>query len=317
VHGEALVLAPRLGGPAEVEVDVGERGAPGGHRGQRVGELAHGLLELVEAPLRAPQPEELGAGEDRHRGVLQAPAELDALVDEPLGILGAALHEHPARAVQRDVRARARIAHVGGDAVERFDRHVGAGEVVHLEQQVDRPRARAHRQLGIADLLGQREELLRPLQAALGRVRPTRGERAEIEDVGERGAVAEAARDRERLLDELLTALHAVGEVERRGEAHEHARAQRAVLGRERRERLLERRDEEVVDDPGGEAEAAEAERRAGHQLHRAELARERDRLGQRRDRALVGRVHERLPAGEHELAAAALVGLLLEFERA
>ena len=143
--GEAVVLAARLRGAAGVHVEHGQRHAPRGHGRELVGELAHRVLDLAQAALAHAQPEELGAGEDRDGRVLQAPAQLDALVDEHLGVVEVAGDHGPPRAVQRDVGAGARVARVGGDAVERLDRHVGAREVVELEQEVDLPRARADR----------------------------------------------------------------------------------------------------------------------------------------------------------------------------
>ena len=69
-------------GPAGVHVERGQRHAPRGHGRELVGELAHRVLDLAQAALAHAQPEELGAGEDRDGRVLQAPAQLDALVDE-------------------------------------------------------------------------------------------------------------------------------------------------------------------------------------------------------------------------------------------
>jgi len=208
--GEAVVLAARLRRPAGVHVEGGQRHAPRGHGRQLVGELAHGVLDLAQPALAHAQPEELSAGEDRDGRVLQAPAQLDALVDEHLGVVELAGDHGAARAVQRDVGAGARVARVGGDAVERLDRHVGAGEVVELEQEVDLPRARADRELGVAGGVGEGEELVRPGQAALGRVGAVGGDVALIEDVGQRRRVVEPARDPERLLDEVLAALRLV-----------------------------------------------------------------------------------------------------------
>ena len=80
--GEAVVLAARLRRAAGVQVERGQRDAPRGHGRELVGELAHRVLDLAQAPLPEAQPEQLRAGEDRDGRVLQAPAQLDALVDE-------------------------------------------------------------------------------------------------------------------------------------------------------------------------------------------------------------------------------------------
>ena len=255
--GQAVVLAPRLRRAPGVQVQRGQRDAPGRHGRQLIGELAHRVLELAHAPLPEAQPEELRAGEDGDRRVLQAPAQLDALVDELLGVLQAPGDHRPPRAVQRDVGAGARVARVGGDARQRLDRHVGAGDVVELEQQVDLPRARADGEVGVAGRVGQREELVRPGQAALGGVGPVGGDVALVEDVGQRRRVVELAGDAERRLHELLAALRGVGVVQRDGQAHEQPRAQRAAVGAQPLQRLLEHGHEVVVDHARREPEAA------------------------------------------------------------
>ena len=83
----------------------------------------------------------------------------------------------------------------------------------------------------------------------------------------------------------------------------------------DRGERLLEHADELVVDDPGGEAEAAEAQRRPAEKVAVAELLGERDGLEQAVARGVLARVHLRLAAREHELTAALVVGLGGEVE--
>ena len=313
--GKAVELAPRLRGAARVQVNRGERDAPGGHRRELIGELAHGVLELAQPPLAHAQPEQLGAGEDRHRGVLQAPAERDALVDELLGVLEAPRDHRPAGAVQRDVGAGARIARVGGDPVQRLDRHVGAGQVVELEQQVDLPGVRADGELGVADVVGEREQLVRPCEAALRRVGPAGRDVPLVEHVGERRRVVELARDAQRLGHEVLAPLDRVGVVERHGEAHEKPRAQRAGAGADALQRLLECRHEDVVDHARRQAEAAEAQGRAGEQVAVADAPREVDGRQQRRARRVAARLHLRLAAQEQQLAAPAIVGLAQHVE--
>ena len=131
-------------------------------------------------------------------------------MDEHLGVVEVTGDHGPARAVQWDVGAGARVARVGGDAVERLDRHVGARQVVELEQEVDLPRARADRELGVPGGVGQGEELLGPRQAALGGVGAVGGDVALVEDVRQRRRVVEPAGDAERLLDEVLATLRLV-----------------------------------------------------------------------------------------------------------
>ena len=131
------------------------------------------------------------------------------------------------------------------------------------------------------------------------------------------GRVAEAPGDGDRLVDEPLAAVGLLAPVDRDGEAHEQPRAQRAVARVDRGERVLEHADELVVDDPGGEAEAAEAQRRPAEQVAVAELLGERDGLEQAVARGVLAGVHLRLAAREHELAAALVVGLGGEVEDA
>ena len=219
--GEVLDLAPRLELAAVVEVQHGQRAAPRGHRREAVGELVDGGLELAEPALRAAQREQLRAREDRDGRVVQAPRELHALVDQALGLLGPALHQRPPRPVQRDVRPRPRVADVGRDAVERGDRHVGRGQVVELEQQVDVRHARADRRLVVAELLGEREQLVHPGELALEVVGPGRRDPALVEDEGERRGVAEAAGDRDGLVDERVAPVGLLAPVDRDGQAHE------------------------------------------------------------------------------------------------
>ena len=231
-------------------------------------------------------------------------------MDELLGVLQAPGDHRPPRAVQRDVGAGPRIAGVRGDARQLLDRHVGAGDVVELEQQVDLPRARPDREVGVAGRVGQREELLRPDQAAFGGVGPVGGDVALVEDVGQRRRVVEVARDAERRLHQLLAALRGIGVVEGDGQAHEHARTERAAVGTEPLERLLEHGHEIVVDHARREPEAAQAERGAGQQAGVADAPCELDGGQERRPRGVAARLHLRLAAQEQQLAAQRLVGL-------
>jgi cell pole-organizing protein PopZ len=113
-----------------------------------------------------------------------------------------------------------------------------------------------------------------------------------------------------------VAAVGLVAPVDRDGEADEQARAQRAVGRVDGGERLLEHRDEPVVDDAGGEAEAAEAQRRAAEEVGVAEAAGELEGLEQARAGGVLAGVHLRLAAREDELAAALLVGLARQVER-
>ena len=80
--------------------------------------------------------------------------------------------------------------------------------------------------------------------------------------------------------------------------------------GPQRAQRGLQDRDELVVDDPGGEAEAAHRDRRPRAQLGVAGRLGELDRAAQRAARRVAAGLHQRLAAGEQQAPAPALVGL-------
>ena len=131
-----------------------------------------------------------------------------------------------------------------------------------------------------------------------------------VEDVGQGRRVVELAGDAERRLHQLLAALRGIGVVEGDGQAHEQPRAQRAAVGAQPLERLLEHGHEVVVDHARREAEAAQAERGAGQQAGVAHAPRELDRGQQRRPGGVAARLHLRLAAQEQQLAAQRVVGL-------
>jgi hypothetical protein len=173
-----------------------------------------------------------------------------------------------------------------------------------------------HRQLGIADRRRPARTALRPGQAALVGVGPVRGDVALVEHVGERGRVVEVAGDAERLLHELLAAGRVVRVVERDGEPHQQTGAQRATVGAKRLQPLLEHGDELVVDDAGRQPEAAEAEGRLRQQLRVVDAPPELDRGDERLAGGVAAGLHERLPARQQQLPAAAVVRLGQHVER-
>ena len=143
--GQAVVLAARLRRAAGVQVQRGQRRRarrawPGA--GRRTGAPRPRARAAAPGPMRSQKscaPARIGTVESCRLQPSWMPSSI-----EPLGVLEAPGDHRAPRAVQRDVGAGARVARVGRDAVERLDRHVGAGEVVELEQQVDLPRPRPH-----------------------------------------------------------------------------------------------------------------------------------------------------------------------------
>lgn len=104
--------------------------------------------------------------------------------------------------------------------------------------------------------------------------------------------------------------------VERDCQPREQARAQRAAVGRQAAQGLLEDGHEVVVDDPGGEPEAAEAERGARQEVGVLHAAGEVDRGQQGGAGGVAAGLHLRLAAVQEQLAAAAVVVLAEHVER-
>ena len=103
-------------------------------------------------------------------------------------------------------------------------------EVVELEQVVDLAGAGVERELRVAGLLGQHEQLLDPVEVPLGRVGPPGRELTVDQDVGERRRVVQPARHRHGLGHERVAALGGPEPVvEGGGDAGQQAGAQRAV----------------------------------------------------------------------------------------
>ena len=273
-----------------------------GIAGKLVGELVHGVLELAQAALAHAQREELGAGEDRDGRVLQAPAELDALVDEDARPRRGGPRSAPAaRGAAGCTSARAgRATSVAMRSSVSIAMSAPARSSSSSSRSICHERARTD-ELVVAELLGQREQLVGPGQPALGGVGAGGRDLALVEDVGERRRVAEPrARSPRASSTSVLAALGCVGSSRsRRRGARAGARAARCRPGRQRRERLLEHGDELVVDDPRREPEAAEAERGAAEQVAVAEAPARASMAAQQASTRAASSpdVHLRLPA--------------------
>ena len=171
-------------------------------------------------------------------------------------------------------------------------------------------RARTRR-LVVAELLGEREQLVHPRELALEVVGAGGRDPALVEDEGERRRVAEAAGDRDGLVDERVAAVGLLAPVDRDGEAHEQPRPQRAG-------RPASTAASASSSTPTSSSSTIPGERPKPPRLSAARPSRslssrllgERDGLEQAVARGVLARVHLRLAAREHELAAALLVGL-------
>ena len=160
---------------------------------------------------------------------------------------------------------------------------------------------------GSPAVVGQREELLRPGQAALGGVGPVGGDLALVEDVGQRRRVVEPARDAERLLDELLAALRLRrSSTARRPGARAAARAARCrrAAGRCSASSSTATRSSSTM--PGERPKPPRLSAARAEQVGVVHAPGELDGGQQRRARRVAARLHLRLPAQEQQLAAAA-----------
>ena len=282
VARETVELELRLGGAARVGERGSERGAPDGHRGHPVGVAAHVLADVARAALDPVQHDELRVDRQRDRRVGQLAADRGDVGEQAARLREAPLDRDPPRALQRHERHRPAVARRRGQPLGRLDRHVRAGQVVELEQQVDVAAARVERQRRLARALGQREQRLQPLEPLHGVVGPARRKLRRRQRERERHVVAEAPGHLERLVRELDAARQRVRPVQRGRQRAEQAHAQRVVAGPDALERLDEQRDMGVVDEARRQRERGGAERRARERVVRADRARSHDRLLER-----------------------------------
>ena len=198
-----------------------------------------------------------------------------------------------------------RLAQVLGQAFELGAPAPRLRQLVELDEVVDEPVPAERGQLVVVELAGERERLLGDAPA-LGGVLDVQQRGVQAHERGrQRGGLAEAARHRHRACAR-GSGPRPVGSVNASCSASRASRqrAQRAVVGLERRERLLEQRDVRRVEDPGRVVAPAGPERGAREALGAAELARQRRGDLEREPRPALAR----LPAGaaerEHDVGA-------------
>ena len=303
-HLEHLARALR---PAELDVHQRLRAAPGGDRRVHLDEARDRILDLAEPALLAADVEH------RHRVVVHGVLGMAALADrerlagQPLGLRELSGELRTRAAEQRRPPQVQRAVHHGGERGRGLDLHVGAGDVAELEQVDDGPAGALQLELEVANLRGDPPQLRGDLQALLDVLGPPQHVVARVERGGQRRRVADAARERDRLLAERHPPLGLARVVELERQAGEQPSAQRRVLLAERGERLLEHRDDGRVLAAQGRPRPSGAERRAGEQQRVVELARDVDRGGERRARLLEPRARLGGAEREQQLAARAV----------
>ena len=270
------------------------RGTPHGCRRVAARELLDALLDLDEPALHGAQREQLDGVQLGCVLGLRDAADRERLGRRALGVVQAPVHHRAVGLVQRHLPEVQRVAQVVGQP--RVDREldVGADPVAELHQAHDPPDVAAQHELAIACVLAKRDDVGRDLQPLDGVLGPPEREEARAQRRGDRAAISEPARHRDRRLAELRALLRAVGVVQLGRHPPEHPRLQRPVVGAERLARVLQQAEERVVDEAELEAAHARAvaERRA-REAARASSSR-RARTAARRN---VSRAPRVLPA--------------------
>src|SRR5439155_1408619 len=285
------------------------------HRGRRVRPGpggADGVLEL--SPMKL---------EDGHlNGVAHggldlglALAELECAPRVLLALGEAAVHDCPRRPPHRQIRQIARLAQLAGYLCPRLDLAVRGHHVALLEEADDAKPASEQRELAVGHPLAEAHDLVGDREALLGRLRPPQGDPARTEHGGEIPRVAELPCERDRLLAERQDPLGLRRPVEVDRQAREEPRPKPRIAFAEAIERLLEKLDAGLVDDPAPHPEQTralpgEAEGAAGQERRVADPSRDLGSLAERLTRpGAVARHPLRAATGEQQLAALARVG--------
>ena len=244
---------------------------------------------------------------DVQRGVLVVRAAPDRreVLDQPIGVVEAALEQRDRRAPHRSpplVRGQPQPV---GELLVALDLARHLGDVATLGEVEHAPVAALHLALGIARAPGQRDHLVGGREALVEiRAAPQR-DMARVERVEQRAVVAARASERDGPVAERLALLGDRRVVRLDGKAGDEPCRQRVVV-RARVERLAQQRHRAVVDRDDRHAEAAEAERRTAEQLGVVKRAGDIRGAGERgpRRRALAGAV-ARLPEREQQVSRA------------
>jgi hypothetical protein len=210
------------------------------------------------------------------------------------------------------------LAQLVGGPLGGFQLGVEAGQVAELQQVGAAQAAAAQRHRPVADPLGEADHLGgggQPLAGHLGLLGAPDGQVAVVQHGGERGRIAQAPGQLDGLLAQRQPALDLGREQQRLGQPGEHPCPQRAVGPAEGGERVLQQRDLDPVDDPGGELQP-EAEAGPGEHLRRADPPGQLPGLlvGGAGGRHVAGG-HPGLADGQQQLAALALAGPLGQVE--
>ena len=207
--GQAGRAAERLERPPRMlrSPDDGARvrggGAPHGRRRVAARELLERLLDLAQAALHHPQREELDGVELRRVLGLHAATGGERLAREPLGVRHPPFEHRPIGLVQRHVPEVQGVAQLVGEPPVDRELDVGADPVAELHERQDPPDMPAQDELAIARLLAERDHVGGDLQAPLRVLRPPQRQVPRAERRGDRRAVADPARHRDRVLAEL------------------------------------------------------------------------------------------------------------------
>jgi hypothetical protein len=315
---QPLELASCLGLPPLVRVREGQADPP--HHPRRV--VARHLrelgLDLVEAPLKPAQREQLRGEHLLGVARTRPPPHGQRVAGQALGVLEAAVEHRPHGLEQTRVPKVLRVAERFGKLGVHLGFAVRALEVAELHQVAHPPEVPAQLQLAVAHLLPERDDVAGDGEPLVGVRGPPEREVAGVERGRQRRRVAEPLGHRDGLGAQLGALAGLAREVELGGEAAEDAGGEGGVAVPEGAPRLAEQSDEVLVD--ATELEPAQAravaQRRAREQLGGIELAGQAGRALEcltRRHRVAAAAL--RLAECEQELAAAGHVGALLQAE--
>src|SRR2546427_10875898 len=244
-----------------------------------------------------------------------APAELERAPRVLLPLGEAAVHDRPRRPPHRQIRQIARLAQLAGDLRPRLDLAVRGHHAAMLEESDDANPAAEQRELAVGHPLAKAHDLVGDRETLLRRLRPPKGYPARTEHGGEIPRVAELPRERDRLLAERQDPLGFRRPVEIDRQARQEPRPEPGIALAEAIERLLEKLDAGLVDDPAPHPEQTralpgEAERAASQERRVSDPSRDVGGLAERLARpGPIAGLPLRAATREQKLAALARVG--------
>src|SRR5207302_9408061 len=214
-------------------------------------------------------------------------AELECAPRVLLTLGEAAVHDRPRRPPHRQIRQIGQLAQRAGDLRPRLDLAVGGDHVAMLEESDDAKPTSEQRELAIDHPLAEAHDLVGDREALLGRLRSPKGYPARTEHGGEIPRVAELPCERDRLPAECQDPLGLRRPIEVDRQAREEPRPKPRIALAEAIERLLEKLDAGLVDDPAPHPEQTralpgEAEGAAGQERRVADPSRDLGGLAER-----------------------------------